>query len=111
MKILTKDGKPFMGNANMDPAKIILAVESGVWTEKDLNDRGLVSCATFVVPDGKQAIGEAKFVQVEDGTWTEIYDLEDMSLPIEKTPEELFESRTGVSIKELQEMLQKCSQV
>lgn len=105
MIILTKDGKPFAGEANMEIGKVMLAVSSGAWNEKELDDRGLVLCAPFDVPAGKQPIGEPNYVQDKTGAWQQIFDVQDIVPAKIPTLAEMFELKTGVTIEQLKELL------
>ena len=106
MIILTKDGKPFAGEHNLSPSKIAIAIERGAWTAKELADRGLVACAPFVVPAGKQIIGAPRYVQLKDGSWVQQFDTQDLPPPQkEESPAARFEERTGITIEELKGLL------
>lgn len=105
MIILTTDGKPFLGDDNLAVAQVSLAVETGCWDKKELADRGLVLAEPFVIPAGKIIIGEAFYTQQSDKTWAQQYDVVDAPIKILPTPQEQFESVTGITIDQLKELL------
>lgn len=107
MIILTKDGKPFEGEPNMAIGKVMQAVSSGVWDEKELADRGLFLCTPFEAPVGKQAVGDPRYVQDKTGTWQQEYDVQDAVIVPQAipTPAEMFELKTGITIAQLKELL------
>lgn len=103
--IILKDGKPFLGEPNMALYKVEEAVRLGTWTEKELADRGLQLCESFVVPEGKDPVGEPRYVEV-DGTWIEERDVVDRPPPDPPlTPEERLLHYAHLTVDELKTLV------
>ena len=103
--ILNKDGTPFKGEPNLDLGRIIEIVEAGIWTDKELADRGLVTAISFVEPPGQSKVGEPRYVETKSG-WVEEYDtVSDPPLGSPPTPEEKLFNTTGLTVDDLRKML------
>jgi hypothetical protein len=72
--------EPYPVEETIDPRKLRRLLEDGVWGETELQGYGLKVAVPFEPPEGKIAIGTARFV--EDGdTVLEQYDLADEPPP------------------------------
>lgn len=105
--VIIKDGQPFIGADNLDPAKIKSLIDDGTWTEEDLKEHGLDAAIAFVVPDDKMVMGSPKY-SFDGKQWIETYDVVDKPLPQpepELTPEERLFASTGLTVDDLKKML------
>lgn len=64
----------------LDMAKVESLVSRGQWNADSIAPYGLKIAEPFVVPEGKQRVGSARFVEV-NGVVSEEYDVEDLPPP------------------------------
>ena len=81
--------EPYPITVTVDPGKVARLVADGVWGDAELGALGLKVAQRFAVPEGKIAVGAARFV--EDGDVVrQMFDTEDAPPP---PPEPTLEQR------------------
>jgi hypothetical protein len=108
--IVSNDLKPLSGVQNvngntLDMAKVAQLVADGVWTSDDLAAHGVKITEPFEVPDGKQRVGEPRYVESKERV-SQVYDLEDAPPPPpELTPEQKLNA-LGLTVAELRGLIE-----
>jgi hypothetical protein len=82
-----------------------------VWTDEELLAAGLVRPEPFVLPEGKQIVGDAFYV-MKKGIVKEVFPVQDIPPPPAPEPEKLLTpierlQKAGLTVKELKELLKE----
>lgn len=73
--------EPYTRTVLLSAAAVERAVAQGAWSSDALARHGLAVPTPFVVPDGKQPVGQPRYVEQEDGTVAQVFDVEDEPPP------------------------------
>lgn len=106
-RIVEIDTDPYPVNVALDPIKISSLVDSGVWTQADLDPYAIKIATPFMVPDGKVMTGDERFVENQKtGDIQQEFDVVDEPPPPPPpTDEEKLLATTGLTVADLKKML------
>lgn len=103
-RIVEMPCEPYTAPAVLSSDAVERAVDEGTWTNVDLDSYGLKAAQPFVAPDGKQATGEATYVEDGDAV-KQVFVVEDIPAPPPPpTPLEKLSS-AGLTLDDLRELL------
>lgn len=103
--VILKDGKPFLGDDNLNLGKLEYIARLGIWSEKEWADRGLELAEPFDCPAGYDVRGEPWYEKGKDGIWREFYETVTEQPTKELTPREILELKTGLTVDQIKEVL------
>lgn len=89
-RTLEEDCPPYFVSEMLDISKVTRLLAGGVWGSEELHQYGLVIVEPFIIPEGKQIIGDRVFTE-NNGTVSETYEVADLPVAppaIPLTPEE-----------------------
>ena len=102
-----EDCTPYPVDETVDLGKIERLVADGVWGDKELTTYGLKVAVPFIVPEGKQRIGDPHYVE-SNGVVNEEYDVEDIPPPPPPPPPPTAEQKLaalGLTREELRTLV------
>lgn len=88
----------------LNMAKVEELLASEVWTDDDLAPYGLQVAVPFEVPEGKQVVGQASYVE-DDGIVSEVFDVEDIPPPPPPPTAEERLAAAGLTVEDLRALL------
>jgi hypothetical protein len=92
---------PYEAEALLSADRVAQLLAEGVWGEDDLAPFGLKVAAPFAAPEGKRAIGEARYEEQGDGSVAEIFDVEDIPPPPPPPTVEERLAASGLTLDEI----------
>lgn len=111
--ITYRDGRSEVAQCTPYPIRLLVSIPKldalhaeGVVSLEELHEIGLRPVQPFEAPEGKQAVGNARYEEAKDGSVQEFFDVEDLPPP---PPPPTFSEKVamtlGMTVEELREGL------